>query len=870
MSPRLPLGVVPRHYAIELSPDLETAAFAGRVSIDIDIAGPAESIILNAAELSIGDARLIGADGAATELDSALDAESERLTLTPSHGSGPLAAGPARLDIAFDGILNDQLHGFYRSTYTDDAGTVHTIATTQFESTDARRAFPCFDEPALKATFATTLIVDEGLLAVSNTAETGREPQPDGRVRVSFATTMAMSTYLVAFVVGPLEATEPIDCGGVPVRVIHRPGRGDQTGFALDVAAHALEWLSDYYGLGYPSDKVDLVAIPDFAFGAMENLGCVTFREVLLLVDPGTASGPDLQRVAAVINHELAHMWFGDLVTMEWWEGIWLNEAFATFMETACTDAYRPDWQVWSSFCRSRASALATDALASTRPVEYPVHSPAEAEDMFDVITYEKGAALVRMLEQYLGPETFRAGVRLYLRRHAHANTVTSDLWRALADASGQPVGQIMDGWIHQGGYPAVAAAATDHGLRLSQRHFTLDPQQADQRSWAVPVRLREVSEDRRADQQPPPNRNSEGGNADQASPASPHSASQHELRVLLDQPARILTGAAAGPVTMNGGASGFFRQDPSPEALAAAPDDRSPQERHGLVDDAWASTLAGHLDAPAFADFVLRACIDERDLTVWQAIAAALSHLRRLLEADAAQRFCELVVAASEAAEASVGLDPPGRGEDDRTRELRATLLLLRGAVADHPATVEACRQRLDHPDPTLASAALSVAAAHGDADDFARIRQRFETAPDPQTEQRHLAALADFRDEHLVGTILAGTLDGSVRSQDSPYLLRRALTNRVCGSVAWAFLTAHWDRLQEVFPASHALARMLEGITALDRPEQATGVHAFMAEHPLPQGTKQIAQHLERLDINVALRARESNRLATAILNR
>ncbi|MCY4664472.1 MAG: M1 family metallopeptidase, partial [Acidimicrobiaceae bacterium] len=356
MSPRLPGGAVPRHYAIELAPDLEAATFEGSLSIDIEVTEPSDTIVLNAAELSIVSAQLVTETGEIVELDPRLDAESERLTLTRRDEPEQFAAGPARLDIAFNGVLNDQLHGFYRSTYTDDAGATHTIATTQFESTDARRAFPCFDEPALKATFATTLIVDEGLLAVSNTAETGREPMEDGRVRVSFATTMVMSTYLVAFVVGPLEVTEAIDCGGVPVRVVHRPGRGDQTAFALDVAAHALQWFANYYGLPYPSDKVDLVAIPDFAFGAMENLGCVTFREVLLLVDPGSASQPELQRVAEVINHELAHMWFGDLVTMAWWEGIWLNEAFATFMETACTDAYRPDWQVWSTFCRSRAS----------------------------------------------------------------------------------------------------------------------------------------------------------------------------------------------------------------------------------------------------------------------------------------------------------------------------------------------------------------------------------------------------------------------------------------------------------------------------------------------------------------------------------
>ena len=846
MSPRLPGGVVPRHYAIELEPDLETATFAGRVAIDIEVTEPSATIVLNAAELSIVAARLDTPGGEPVELDHACAEESERLTLSTPDGAGGFEPGPARLDIAFTGVLNDQLHGFYRSTFTDDSGATRTIATTQFESTDARRAFCCFDEPALKATFATTLVVQEGLLAVSNTAETGRTSLEDGRVRVSFATTMPMSTYLVAFVVGPLEVTDPIDCGGVPVRVVHRPGRSDQTGFALDVAAHALEWFSDYYGLPYPSDKLDLVAIPDFAFGAMENLGCVTFREVLLLVDETVASQPELQTVAKVINHELAHMWFGDLVTMAWWEGIWLNEAFATFMETACSDAYRPDWRVWSTFCRSRASALSTDALGTTRAVEYPVHSPAEAEDMFDVITYEKGAALVRMLEQYLGIETFRAGVRLYLRRHAYGNTVTEDLWNALAEASGQPVGQIMGGWIYQGGHPAVSAVSGAHGLEVSQRHFTLDPARADGRSWVVPLRLRV--------QHPEGDR--------------------QELRLLLDQPRRTLTIGEGVPVTMNSGASGFYRDEVGPTALAAVaaagPAGRDATERHGLIDDAWAATLAGSLDAPAFLDLVLRGFAGERDLTVWQAIAGTLAHLRRLIDAGAARRFCELAVDVSDAAAAEVGMDPPAGGEDERTGELRATLLRLRGATADHAATIEACRQRLDHPDPTLAAAALGVVAAHGDAEDFARIRLRFEKASDPQTEQRHLAALADFGDPELVLTILDGTLDGSVRTQDGPYLIRRALTNRRCGPEAWNFLVEHWDRLLAILPVNYSLARMLEGVTALDRAELAAQVHDFMAAHPLPQGAKQVAQHLERLDINVALRARESERLAAAVLNR
>ena len=318
-------------------------------------------------------------------------------------------------------------------------------------------------------------MVDDALLAVSNTAETGRRPASDGRRRISFAPTMAMSTYLVAFVVGPLEATGPVTVDGVPIRVVHRPGRAAQTAFALETAAHALGWYSRYYGIAYPSDKVDLVALPDFAFGAMENLGCVTFREVLLLVDPAAASQPELERVAMVINHELAHMWFGDLVTMAWWEGIWLNEAFATFMETACTDAYRPEWKVWSSFGRARAAALATDALAATRPVEYPVATPADAEDMFDVLTYEKGAAVVRMLEQYLSPEAFRDGVRLYLRRHAYANTATTDLWDALEEVSG-PAGAVDDGRLDLSGRLSGGERPSRRRGRPSRRPAPLHP----------------------------------------------------------------------------------------------------------------------------------------------------------------------------------------------------------------------------------------------------------------------------------------------------------------------------------------------------------------------------------------------------------
>ncbi len=778
------------------------------------------------------------------ELHAVCDSAAERLILTRRGAPRVFKPGPARLRISFSGVLNDKLRGFYRSTFTDDEGATRTLAVTQFQPTDARRAFPCWDEPAAKATISTALVIDDGLLAVSNCAETGREPAGEGKVRVQFATTMPMSTYLVAFVVGPLEATKPVDVDGVPLRIVHRPGRGAQTAFALDAAAHALRWLSDYYGIAYPSDKVDLVAIPDFAFGAMENLGCVTFREVLLLIDASTASQAEQQRVADVVNHELAHMWFGDLVTMSWWQGIWLNEAFATFMETSCSHAYRPDWRVWSTFGRARASALAVDALDSTRPVEYPVVTPDDAEDMFDVITYEKGAAVLRMLEQCLGSDTFRAGVRLYLRRHAWGNTSTSDLWDALEEASGQPVRDMMDSWINQGGHPLVTASADEHGVMLSQRHFTLDPDVADDRLWTVPVRLRLRARD----------------------------GAEREHLLMLDTPNRTVTASCEQVVTVNSGAAGFFRADPGTEALAdvtargAAAWSSDCDERHALVDDAWALTLSGHVDVTEFLRFAVGGFSGERDLNVWQALSAALAHLRRILEGDAARRFGKIIVEATSQAARASGFEPRP-GEDDRARELRALLMRLRGTVAGHADTVRGCRERLDHPDPALAAAALSVTASHGDARDFRRFRDRFENASDPQSEQRHLAALADFKDRDLVQTILEGTLDGSVRTQDGPYLLLRALSNPYTGAGAWEFLTLHWAELTPMFP-SGAIARMLAGITALDRSEQASEVRRFLAEHPVPQGARQIAQHLERLNVNAAFRARAAEPLAREVL--
>ena len=830
--PRLPSTAVPSAYRLELAPDLETFTFAGSVSIDVDIPEATDVLVLNSIELTIHTAT-VRTEAVSFDAHIDLDDTLERLTLTLP---APLPAGPATVDITFDGILNDQLHGFYRSTYTDDEGAEHTIATTQFQSTDARRCFPCWDEPAYKATFETTLIVDPDHLAIANTSPTETSLEPDGRRRITFAPTMVMSTYLVAFVVGPLEATEPVDADGVPIRIVHRPGQGHLTAFALDVAVHAMRWLSDYYAIPYPSDKVDLIAIPDFAFGAMENLGCVTFREVLLLVDPDDAAQPELQRAADVINHELAHMWFGDLVTMQWWEGIWLNEAFATFMETSCSDAYRPDWRVWETFARARSAAFDVDALAATRPIEFPVVSPDEAEAMFDLLTYEKGASVVRMLEQYLGAEIFRDGVRHYLAAHAYGNTETTDLWDALEHVSNQPVRQLMHEWIYQGGHPVVSVEQTPHGVRVAQRHFTLDDAVADDRRWSVPLRIRTA-------------------------------AGEHET-VLLTDDSMLLTGHTDLPATVNADAAGFYRtaiDSAAIDALAGGGlDQQTAAERHGIVDDAWSATVRGDLDAAE----MLRLCetfAGENDLNVWQALATALNGLDRLVGPGGQPQLQARIVALAEPPLSAIGFDPHTT-DDDRTRELRATLVRLLGTAGGHAETIDACRASLDADDASLAAAALTVVAHHGSAEDFDLVRDRWRFATDPLTEVRNLRALAGFRSTELIDRLLEDIATGAVRTQDAPYVLARALTNRTVGEHVWAFVRENWADLNERFP-SNSISRMLEGVMALDRDEMVDDVTAFLADHPVPQARKQIEQHLERQRINASLRRRAAGPLEAAL---
>ncbi|MCU1343916.1 MAG: putative Peptidase rane alanine aminopeptidase [Acidimicrobiia bacterium] len=830
---RLPRSAVPRRYVIELEPDLEAATFAGSVAIELDVTEPSRELVCNVAEIEIDEAYVVDHAGGRHEASTTVDPELERVAFTVDQ---PLS-GAVTLHVRFRGVLNDLLRGFYRSTFVDDNGQQSVIATTQMQATDARRAFPCWDEPELKATFSVALVVDESLVAISNGPETGRTTRADGKHVVQFAETMVMSTYLVAFVVGPLEITDAPAVRGIPLRVVHVPGKGHLTDFAIRCATAALEFYVDYYGIPYPSDKVDLVAMPDFAAGAMENLGCITFRESLLLVDPDTATTNERRVVADVVCHELAHMWFGDLVTMRWWNGIWLNEAFATFMEVMACDHWRPDWHRWEHFSLERAGAFEVDSLTTTRPIELEVNSPDDASAMFDVLTYEKGGALLRMLEQYLGQDRFRDGIRHYLAAHAYGNTETSDLWDAIEEVTGEPVRRIMDTWIWQGGYPLISAARNEQGqLVLRQQRFGY--RATEPRTWAVPVQVRAVAAD-----------------ADDVT------------KVLLDTDEVTLDQRFDGALVANAGGHGFYRVHYSPELLAQLTGPSlaqlAPIERHGLVDDFWAAVVAGASDAAGFCDLA-RSFGDETELAVWQVLVSGLGWCDRFIPEANRNAFCGFVRALVGPVLARLGLEV--RPDDSELiRQLRGLLFQTQAVLGADVTLVERARQLLgdDKTDPALVAAATVVVANNGTDADYDQFVDDFERAATPQEQLRSLYALAEFPDEAQMVRTLELAVSDRVRSQNAPFLLNLCLSSRRHGPLVWDFVSDRWDELASRFP-KNTHVRMLEGVQRLIQPQQQAAVATFFEQHPIGHDELRLRQILERQAVNVDLAQRAAPGLA------
>jgi puromycin-sensitive aminopeptidase len=546
--------------------------------------------------------------------------------------------------------------------------------------------------------------------------------------------------------------------------------------------------------------------------------------------------------VADVVAHELAHMWFGDLVTMRWWNGIWLNEAFATFMANLAVDAFRPDWDRWGSFRRVCSTALEIDALDSTRPIEYPVNSPDDASDMFDSLTYTKGAAVLRMLERYLGPGRFRDGIRRYLKDHEFGNTETSDLWDSIEAATEEPVRRIMDTWIWQGGYPLVTVREDADALSFAQERFRYDGGD-DGTRWEVPLLARESS------------------------------GRDGEVRAILVEPTGAdLPRVAPDPVVVvNAEGASFLRVGyegalrervwtHALEALAAI-------ERFGLVDDAWAEAVAGGVPAAEYLELV-RGLTGETDLHVWQTVVTTMGWFDRFVEAEAREGLRRYVRELGRPAFDRLGWEP-GPDETDLSRSLRGTLvsaLAILGGDADVSARareLEAEARAGEPLDASLAAASVAVVAATGDADDFERFLARSKDAPTPQEQLRYLYALADFRHSDLIDRALDLALSEEVRSQNAPFLLGRGMANRDVGDRAWRFVKEHWQDVNRRLPPN-TIIYLADGVRFLATPEHEADVQAFFDEHDIPQARKMLKQVLERQRINVAFRRRVEPQLA------
>lgn len=830
---RLPRHVLPNHYDIRLELDLETFTFVGSVGIDLEVREATDTLVLNAAEVELKSATL--SNGVAIS-EIAYDDDLDRVTLNLDSTVEP---GSYRLEIDHSGIINDQLRGLYRSVYRDSEGVEHPLATSQCQSTDARRIFPCWDEPDFKATYQAIMVVADGLEAYSNSSELERVPLDDGRIEFRFDKTMRMSTYLLAFIAGPFEATEPKLVRGTPIRIIVPRGNAHLSDLALANAVFCFEYLSDYYGIPYPADKLDHIGIPDFAAGAMENVGLITYRDAYLVIDPAKASQGEMQNSLDVIGHEIAHQWFGNLVTMAWWEGAWLNEAFASFMELKATDAMRPEWKRWLTFANLEVPwAMSTDQLQSTRPIEFEVTSPEEVDQMFDAITYGKGSAVLHMIDEFIGVENFRRGVSDYLRKHAYGNTVTGDLWEGLDGASDYPVSDIMNTWVYQRGFPQIDVQKTPDGVRLSQRRYLVIPDETDTTIWKVPVHLRGV-----ADGEP------------------------FEKRYLLevDEGTVVVEGNIEW-VVANAGGHGFYRTSYSDGLFAALLDNidsLGDNERHALVSDTLGFVRNGQLSTRNFLDLVAQFG-DEDEQAIWSVITGGLGLIEHHALAEEARPAFESFVS-DLVSPALQGLGWEVRETDtDLDRKLRGDLIATLGNLARDPGTIARCRALVadllagETVDPEIATSALAVYARNGGAEEYQTLWKIYNESTTPLEKVRYLRSAATVESEDEAITTLARVVEGDIRSQDGFWVFARLLMGRA-GPAVWERSRERWPDVLAAMPGM-TRTRIAEGISALSQPEVAASVRGHFAEHPVPEAGRSIEQNLEKLDANVTLRERET----------
>jgi aminopeptidase N/puromycin-sensitive aminopeptidase len=837
---RLPEAVVPESYDLTFEPSLEKATFSGEEVIHVKVEKATTTVTLNAAELEFGEAS-ISAGGGSQKATVTLDAPKEQAALAVVK---ELPAGTAEIHIKFTGTLNDKLRGFYLSK-----SERRNYAVTQFESTDARRAFPCFDEPAFKAVFRVTLIVDKGDTAISNSKIASDTPGPgENKHTVKFAPSPKMSSYLVAMLVGDFVCREG-GADGIPVRVCSLPEKKEMTGFALEASENILKFYNKYYSVKYPYGKLDHIVFPDFAAGAMENVGAITYRDALLLVDPKTASYDTKQSVASVIAHEMAHQWFGDLVTMKWWNDIWLNEGFATWMSWKPLEAWKPEWNAARQEIGETQAALVSDSVASVRMIRANAETPSEIQALFDGITYGKAASVLRMVEAYVGPEEFQKGVNAYVEKHAYANATAEDFWNQITKTTGKPADKIMKGFTEQPGAPLVSVSNTCKGdkteVQLKQERYVADAAKMAagfDETWVIPVKL------------------------------LPSATKQATYYLLSKKEDTVTLPGCSAWVYANATGRGYYRSSYEPTAFAKMSAEVettfSPEERVGIPNDAWALVLVGRMKIGDYLG-LLEKMQGERSREVVQAMLSQLTQIHdRIAEPSDREAYEKWVRNLLKPMAKDLG-PTPAPGESGEREALRADVFEALARAGRDPELVEQARataeKYMSSPDSVnseLASKALVVAAQNGNASLYEQYVQHMKAAKTPEEYYNYLFALGVFPEPELAKKTFDLMLSDQVKNQDL-FALGIVMQN-------YETQAAAWQLFKEDFPA---ILKKMDPSTAVGL-AQVTSVFCdaklrddsqkFFAEQKMP-GTERILQNgKERVNACIELRTMQAQNLA------
>ena len=840
---RLPEIARPENYKLTFTPDLENARFEGDEAIAIRVLKPTSEITLNAVDIDFHNVTITS--GSATQKAKVTPEKDKEMVVLSVEK--PLAAGAATIHITYTGILNSEMRGLYLGK--DDQGRKY--AATQFESTDARRAFPSFDEPDYKATFDITAVADKGQVAISNYKVVSDSPGPGDKHTVKFATTAKMSSYLAALVVGNFEYVEG-SADGIPIRIYSTPGKKEMGKFALQVAEQNVGYYDKYFGIKYPYGKLDLIALPDFSAGAMENIGCITFREVLLLIDEKQGSVDLKKTIASVTAHEIAHMWFGDLVTMKWWDDVWLNEGFATWMSSKPLQKWKPEWNFALDDVSGTGGTLNVDALDNTRPIHQAAETPAQIQELFDGIAYGKAASVLRMLEAYLGEETFRAGINVYLKQHEYANATAEDFWDAQAKTSKKPVDRIMPTWIKQAGEPIVNVKAQCSGnstsVTLTQQRYYFDRskfESPNDQLWQIPVCLK--------------------GSATTGAP---------KCELLTRKEESFTLPGCSNWVLANAGATGYYRVGYQPDtvrSLARAAETKlSPAERISLQNDIWASVRVGREpvgDYLAFAQGVQ----SDRNRAVLEEVLGRLDYIREYLvnesDSDAFRAWLRQYL---KPVMDEVGWEQKP-GDTDEQRTLRSRLLTALGQNAQDPDAIAEARkladQALSDPasvDHQLAGSALAVAAIAGDAAFYDKLMTALKNAKSPEEYYAHFFTLPQFRDPKLLERTLEFAVSPDVRSQDTLQLISGVMDNPEGQKLAWDFVRQHWSEVEKAggpFASAHIVGTTSNFCDAGMRDQ----VTEFFNVHKIAAAERTYRQSIERINNCIDLKSQQEPQLAS-----